>query len=201
MQRDPKVNPQGRRVGREPSSGRDVESDVEVGIFTGRVERSDAYIAIAAARNEVLAYVTDGRKLVADEKTISEWFRAGRSGNEVDAKSDTGASIRAALSRRGATGTVTSAGGSPLQFRAEPTRGDAGLYRAQGTIEGVEMVAGLIALNDGTFRSSSSLHEDQCRQLKNRLNQIFVKVFTGDFTFEDLEVGAHINRTILNMGC
>jgi hypothetical protein len=117
------------------------------GLAAGRVEGSEAFIAFVAKDGELAAYV-------CDSDTIAEWFRGPIEGNTVELQSEGGASLTAELSADGVTGTFTPSGGEPLAFTASPAGEGAGLYRAEGTVEGEELLAGWIVLPDGEQRGS-----------------------------------------------
>ncbi len=172
-----------------------------VGTFVGKVSGSDAYVAVVAAGKEVLAFVCDGDRLVKRRGTMAEWFAGPRSGNRLELVSENGARLEASLGARRAAGKVTPAKGATLTFEARPATGDAGLYRAQGLIEGRDVLAGWIVLGDGTFHGSSNLQSADCLNLRHALNRIFSKVTAGEFTPEDLEAGASIHQHLVNMGC
>ena len=121
--------------------------------FVGRVEGSDAYIAI----------IQDGRKIggyLCDDGTISRWIRyswlergrawliAGTTGELIGTVRISGSSA--------ATGTVT-IGGQELPFRARkvPAR-DGGLFFAIAKQEDRLLVGGWILDADGTQRGAVS---------------------------------------------
>ena len=120
-----------------------------VGTWVGKVEGSDAFIGINVYENrDVMAYVCDGQ-------TISQWFLGENAGKDsFVATRDNGARLQAKLTKEEATGTVTLAGGRPLEFKARRATGDAGLYRGSVSVNGVKSLAGWVVLADGALRGA-----------------------------------------------
>jgi serine/threonine-protein kinase len=116
------------------------------GSFAGRVDGSDAFIAVVVhANGEVTAYVCDG-------VAISEWFKGSVDGSSLDLTNASGAHLTADLSADSIYGTFALAGGSALNFTTNAVTEPAGLYRAEDTIDGVAYVGGWIVLPDGEER-------------------------------------------------
>lgn len=120
--------------------------------FVGRVQGSDAYIAV----------LKDGRKIggyLCDNGTLSRWieYRWLRNGVAPLSVGTTGerlGSVR--IAGRSATGTVLIAG-QKRRFRATLTRKeDGGLHFAIGKQPGSLLVAGWILLPDGSQRGAVS---------------------------------------------
>lgn len=89
-------------------------------IFVSQVTTSDALLAfVVEDSGKSLAYV-------CDNTTVAEWFQGAANQQSLD---------------------LTSAGGAHLQ--ATPASGQAGLYRAKATIDGLEYVGGWVVLPDG----------------------------------------------------
>lgn len=136
------------------SAGGSVADDVSrAETFVGRVEGSDAYIAISK----------DGKKIggyLCDDGTVSRWLEytwldkghapliAGTTGEELG-------SVR--IAGKTATGTIK-VGDQDLPFRAERVHagGDAGLYFAIAKQEDRLLVGGWILHPDGTQRGAVS---------------------------------------------
>ncbi|HNC09053.1 MAG TPA: hypothetical protein PLX14_10140 [Anaerolineales bacterium] len=122
------------------------------GSWVGRVDGTDAFIAIASNGSEVLAYICDGQ-------TITQWLH-GDAGDKVDLDtgnidiSADGNSLLAALTVDSASGSITY-NGQTYTFTAERAAGDAGLYRSEETINGENWVGGWVVLNDGQLRGMS----------------------------------------------
>lgn len=115
--------------------------------FTGAVT-DDLFVGIATAahpedpeRRALMVYLCDGEEVsvwTADEVT-------GRESTLVTGD----ASITMTVNADEVTGTVTLADAPPQPFAAPRATGDAGLYRAVRSIEGLDYVGGWIILNDG----------------------------------------------------
>jgi hypothetical protein len=126
--------------------GREQTSSSPSGSLVGTVDGTDAFIALVPQENNgLIAYVCDGQ-------TISVWFRGERNGNAVDLAAATGARLQASLESDAAAGTVTLADGQTHSFTASLASGEAGLYRAEETLDGNNYVGGWIILNDGSQR-------------------------------------------------
>lgn len=124
------------------------QSATPAGTFVGTVADTDAYIAIAPQENNnIIAYVCDGQ-------TISVWFRGERNENNLDLTATNGARLQASLEPETATGSVTLADGQTHSFTATLASGEAGLYRAEETIDGNNFVGGWILLSDGNQRGA-----------------------------------------------
>ena len=108
-------------------------------------------VGLAVGRTgDVLAYACDGEP-GARAVDVSEWF-----GGEVaddgslELQNENGATLSATVSEDGAVGTLTLPDGTEHGFTAETTKGEAGLYRAEGeTRDGGEYVGGWIVLAEG----------------------------------------------------
>lgn len=114
------------------------------GSFVGTVEGTDAFISLVSQTDQQLvAYICDGQ-------TISTWFRGERNENQVDLLAPSGVRLQASIENGRVTGSVTLAEGRVHPFTASPADGEAGLYRAEQTINDTRYVGGWIVLNDGT---------------------------------------------------
>ena len=126
--------------------GREQTSSSPSGSLVGTVDGTDAFIALVPQENNsLIAYMCDGQ-------TISVWFRGERNGGEEDLAAATGARLQASLEGDTAAGTVTLADGQTYAFTASLASGEAGLYRAEETLDGNNYVGGWIILNDGSQR-------------------------------------------------
>jgi hypothetical protein len=123
------------------------------GSFVGKVDGSDAFIAITLHTNgEVTAYV-------CDSATISAWFKGKADGSTLDLTNASGAHLTADLAPDSFTGTFTPSGangGSALTFSVQQAGEPAGLYRADATLDGVAYVGGWIVLPSGEERGAIS---------------------------------------------
>ena len=123
------------------------------GSWTGTVDGSGAFIAIASNGTEVMAYVCDG-------STISQWFKGTAGVDAVDlasgkvdlSKGD--ARLQANLASDQASGSLTLADGTTYNFLAPRAAGDAGLYRLEESRDGDDWVGGWVVLNDGNLRGA-----------------------------------------------
>ncbi len=122
------------------------------GTFVGKVDGSDAYIALVSDTKRVLGYV-------CDSKRVSGWFDvAAIRGGTATLSSRGGKPLgQATFSADGARGELTIAG-ARRSFSATPASADAGLYRAahvqrrDGTLGKGEIEVGWVVLPDGTQR-------------------------------------------------
>lgn len=100
------------------------------GTYVGEINGIDAAVAVVAAapsggRQSVKVYVCDG-------EDVSEWFPGVAEGEGFDIPSDDGdAVVRGTIAADAVTGSVRLADGEPVDFRAEPATGVAGLYEGR----------------------------------------------------------------------
>ena len=136
----------GAKGGATPTT-RDTSGGI-IGSWTGKVDGSDAFIAISTFEDRLmLAYV-------CDSKGIAEWFRGNAGKDALELTSAGGARLKAKLAKDDASGSVTLSDGRTLNFKAPRSTGDAGLYRAKGNAGGAETVGGWIVLPNGEQRGS-----------------------------------------------
>ena len=139
--------------------------------FVGEVQGTSAFIGIAFPGStipaegpdegtEVIVFITDGDpKEMGLRGAYGEWFRG--SINEEGAidslESDLGVEIWGPVTERTSTGTVRFEEDAIFSYRADLVTQDsnAGLYRQEGEVEGIEYTAGWIVLPDGRIRGSS----------------------------------------------
>ena len=101
------------------------------GNFAGLAPDADAFVDLVAsgteeeegqAQRQVRAYLCDGQ-------SINEWFNEGSvEGNELDLRSEGGASLEGSLATEAATGTITLEDGESFTFTADLASDVAGLY-------------------------------------------------------------------------
>lgn len=119
--------------------------------WTGKVDGTDAYIALVTNGTELMAYV-------CDSQTVAEWFHGKVGEDKLDLVAGTAnltnghATLVATLTQAAATGTVTLADGQTHSFTAGKSTGDGGLYRLEETQNGDKLVSGWVVLNDGELR-------------------------------------------------
>jgi hypothetical protein len=126
------------------------------GSYVGKVEGTDAYIALVTKGGQVAGYI-------CDSATISSWIKTGPvSGNTAALVSRKGVAL-GSVTWSGSTvsGTLT-IDGAGHAFSAELATGDAGLYRAaQGTPGEVGSVeVGWIVLPNGSQRGTITSFTD-----------------------------------------
>jgi hypothetical protein len=118
-----------------------------VGTFVGTLAGDDAYVAVVAGKENVVAYVCHG------ERGIGRLFVGRRSGAAFESRSG-GDRITVKLADDGARGRVTLRGAAPAQFAAQPARGDAGFYRTVARRDGREIRVGWVVVGDGSQRGA-----------------------------------------------
>jgi hypothetical protein len=129
------------------------ERETDAGSFVGKVEGSDAYVAVVVDREgDAVGYVTDGAQSVDLLDGILDEDRA-RLGN------DGGAVLEVTFTEDGASGQFTRPQSPPLTFTAEPSEAPAGLYRSDESFADGLYVAGWIVLPDGTHRGAVRRYE------------------------------------------
>ncbi len=116
------------------------------GTWAGRVEGTDAFVAVVGDGEQVAAYV-------CESGTIAEWFFGSESGADLALTSSGGAKLTLSLGGD-ATGQVTLANGTSHAFRAAATDATA-LYRADGETPDGRMIGGWIQLGNETRGSVS----------------------------------------------
>jgi hypothetical protein len=116
------------------------------GSFVGAVPGTDALLAITTKAGSSLSYV-------CDSKQIASWFKGPVAANALDLTAANGDHLKATLSATGATGTLTMAG-KDFPFTAAPSTGDTGLFRADQSVNGMNVVGGWIINADGQQRGA-----------------------------------------------
>jgi len=119
------------------------------GNFVGYLEGTDAFVAIVSDGEEVLAFVCDGEALVV-------WLRGAVENGSLVLNSPASAAQRYLLETQlgaSAEGSLF-LNGERLPFTAEAAIGEAGLYRAEETLDGVDYVGGWIVDQNGEQRGS-----------------------------------------------
>jgi hypothetical protein len=116
--------------------------------WVGKVEGTDAYVAMLIKDTTRYVYVTDGKEVnflfrgEIGETDVSNYFTLRDDQNHViNVQAPQGNTFR---------GIITVTAGQHLNFAVSPARGDAGLYRAkEGTAQ-----SSWIVLEDGSFRGA-----------------------------------------------
>lgn len=114
--------------------------------FAGAIPGTDAFIALTTNGGTSLSYV-------CDSKQIATWFSGPVSGNAIDLSAANGNHLKATLAATGATGTVT-LGGKDFPFTAPSSGGNGGLFRAEQSANGTNVVGGWIVAADGQQRGA-----------------------------------------------
>lgn len=114
-------------------------TEVFLGLVVDQVE--------TPAGRAVVAYACDGG-------LVGEWFTGTVNGAETQLDSAGGARLALRLADGAASGTLTFADGIARTFTAPPAVGDGGVYRAEGVVDGGDVVAGWVVLADGTQRGA-----------------------------------------------
>lgn len=129
-----------------------VPDEARAATFVGRVQDSNAYIAVLKDGRKIGGYVCDNG---SGSRWIEySWLRDGRAPLRAGTTGELLGSVR--IAGRSATGTVE-VGGRKLRFRARRVRErDAGLHFAIGKQSNRLLVAGWILHPDGTQRGAVS---------------------------------------------
>jgi hypothetical protein len=155
--------------------------------YVGEVYGTSAFIGIAFPGNtipaegpdkgmEVIVFITDGDpNQVGLRGAYGEWFRGSinKEGAIDSLESDLGVEIWGPVTERTSTGTVRFEEDAVFPYRADlvSTDNNAGLYRQEGEVEGIEYTAGWIVLPDGRIRGSSFPPNIPCCGPKECLSQ------------------------------
>ncbi len=123
-----------------------------VDTFVGKVDGTDAYVAVTEKDGAVTVYV-------CDSESVGVWFRSTLEGSEVSATHASGAVLDATKKGDGFSGTVT-IDGEAHAFTTEVASYPAGLWRGYGDVDLADLdpdsVAryGWIVLGDGSQRGA-----------------------------------------------
>jgi hypothetical protein len=108
------------------------------GSFVGQVQGSEAFIALVAKGDKVLAYVCDGAKL-------AEWFRLlSNADGALEGKSAAGVGLKAQVETDTIKGSVILNDGKTLEFTATQATNEAGLYRSEAAFGETTYLGGWI---------------------------------------------------------
>ena len=114
--------------------------------YTGRISNSDAFVAIVAGKQNVVAFVADG----AHKTGIR--FTGPRLGPGFDIALPFGARLAGVISAKQTAGALQLGTEPPRTFTATPTTGRAGLYGAVTNLGGSQVGLAWVVLNDGQQR-------------------------------------------------
>lgn len=123
----------------------------EMDHFVAAVD-DDLFIGVAVA--EPGASEEDPRTVavyLCDGQTVSQWLIEEVTGQEATLVAGD-ASVDVTIADNGVSGTVALGGGEPQPFTAELATGDAGVYRAEWYLGGVDYRVDWVVLNDGRQR-------------------------------------------------
>ncbi|MDN5932501.1 MAG: hypothetical protein L0I24_15785 [Pseudonocardia sp.] len=123
----------------------------------GRVAGTGALVAVVTDGDRVVAYVCDG------PAGLGERFFGTLDGDRAVLRSDGGAELDLTVARGGASGSFTAAGGTPTAFTTTAVSGDAGLFLADGIVDGEVLGAGWIVLADGTQTGTETRNRRESR--------------------------------------
>ncbi len=96
--------------------------------FVGKVDGTDAFIAVVKLQQQVIAYVCDG---TPGGVTISKWFQGTLKDGQLDAKATDGSSLKGTLTGKTLNGSVGIAGASRA-FSSTDAPSPAGLWLTVG---------------------------------------------------------------------
>jgi hypothetical protein len=115
--------------------------------WAGTVDGTDSYISVFTLDDgQTGAYLADGKQIaVLALGTLED--------EQLDLRSEDGATVTGTAAGDAASGTVTLEG-KQYSFGAEQTSGDAGWYRGRTEVDGEPVAAGYIVLNDGSQRGA-----------------------------------------------
>jgi len=125
--------------------------------FVGTVEGTDASIAIVVGKTSAFGYICDGEQ-------TTHWLRGAVDGDEITLVAGTGATVNAVVDGDTLEGTVLLPDPSsteladrlatltPHAFTATKASGEAGLFREERIVDGIEYTAGWVQLADGDVK-------------------------------------------------
>ena len=120
--------------------------------FTGAIPGTDAFIGLTTNGGTSLSYV-------CDSKQIATWFSGPVTNNAIDLTAANGDHLKATLAATGATGTVT-LGGKDFPFTAPSSGPNGGLFRAEQSANGMNIIGGWIVTADGQQRGSLNAQDN-----------------------------------------
>jgi hypothetical protein len=132
-----------------PACGAQAQTPV-TGHYAGQVDGSNAFIGLVTNGQQLQAFFCDGT--VEAAPVVWGWFLGDLNGSGFDLTNEKGDRLAGNFEANGASGTITLADGTALNFQAEPVSQPAGLYRLEETIDGVQTVSGWIVLANGELR-------------------------------------------------
>ena len=117
--------------------------------FVGKLEGTDANIAVNVGEDIAHAYVCDSKRIWG---LLSGSVRDGR----LKLASKTGQALVGSVAAETVSGTVTLTDGTKRSFTASPAKGDAGLYQLAKEVDGTPYVTRWVKANDGSVRGKTT---------------------------------------------
>ncbi len=119
--------------------------------YVGKVEGTDAYVAVVDRGGEVVAYTCDSHD-------IATWFDGTADGGTIKGSAASGATLTATRSGNRVSGSVYLADGATHSFTAARANYPAGLWEAYGNAADAQTRyrVGWVVLDDGTQRGAGT---------------------------------------------
>lgn len=120
--------------------------------YVGQVSGSGDLIGIVLDGEQITAYICDGT-----DSAVGQWgwFLGDRTGAHVDLVSTNGHELQIDFDAYAVpSGQLLTRDGTAHPFTTEPATGTAGIWRAQGLVNGVPLLAGWVILNNGDERGA-----------------------------------------------
>ena len=117
--------------------------------FVGKLEGTDANIAVNVSGDVAHAYVCDSNRIWG---LLSGSVRDGR----LKLSTKTGPALGGSVAGETVSGTVTLKDGTKRSFTASPAKGDAGLYQLAKEVDGTRYVTRWVKANDGSVRGKTT---------------------------------------------
>ena len=116
--------------------------------YTGKLEGTDAFIAVITSADRVVIYTCDGQN-------FAQWFRARLVSSPLEVVSTDGeVKLTARISTRLVSGTLFLEDGKVHPFKALRSASPAGLFRSETLLEGANYIGGWVVLPNGEQRGS-----------------------------------------------
>lgn len=118
--------------------------------LVGKVQGTDANIAISIGAGRAHGYVCDSKK-------IAGFLVGSAADGRLRLTSARGYAVQATVQDERVVGTVTLRNGSRRRFSAEPARDDAGLYELAKKLDGTSYLTRWVRTNDGDVRGKTTI--------------------------------------------
>jgi hypothetical protein len=117
--------------------------------FVGPVADSDFFVGLVVQGETVVAYLCNG-------EDVGDWLRGTAVDGQFEVSSSGGTTLTGSLNDDAISGTVLVGGERPFAFTATPAQeGISGFYRHTETVNGTNVVAGWVILENGIRGTSS----------------------------------------------